>query len=311
MGDPKLLNRTEHGMDAPQFRWPDEYEPLDDGGFFVRPDCVTAFRALGWNTLDDVMGATNLEVVRRLDARDNCRVKLPTESTPVLGYVKRHRVRSLRRRYLENGRHRAAESPGLAEANAAGWCHAAGVPALNVIAAGQRLLGKGRSDSFFISQDLSGCAPANDHWFSFELRANPPANFASEPERRLATIRTVAQTARRFHEANLFHSDFYLEHFFVSAVPEPTAHLVDLQRVQRLEGVARQRALIKDLCQLHGSFNRYRLTEVERNEFLAAYAGCEGKAISVSTRLHMKAAIARWNLRRFRRTLQKRGKRAA
>jgi len=298
-------------MTARHYQWPDDYVPLDGGRFRVRPDCVSAFDTLGWRTFDDVMSATNLDVVRRLDARDNCVVELPVGTGMIVGYVKRHRVRSLRRRYLESGRDRAAESPGLAEANAAGWCQAAGVPALSIVAAGERLLGKRRSDSFFISQELAGCVPANEHWFPFEQRAHPPSVFASDSKTRMAAIRSVARTTRRFHEANLFHADLYLGHFFVPSDATPTAYLVDLQRVQRLTGVARTRALTKDLCQLHGSFNHYRLSRGERDEFLAGYVGNPDGTVSLSARIHMQAAAARWKLRRLRRTIQKRGKRAA
>ncbi len=297
------------------YRWPDDYIALDNGRVLVRPDCVDGFRESGWETLAGLMQATNVEVIRSLTSRDNCKVQIPTANGSVVGYLKRHRVRSLRRWYLESGRRRAAQSPGMAEAGAVGWCQAAGVPTVNVIAAGHAKGNRSwQSDSFFISEELANCQPANNHWFQFEQRHSPPDGFASSLQTRHEVLQAVARTARRFHRAGLSHYDFYLEHFFVTPGPNPTAFLLDLQRVEHHpHAPTRWRAVNKDLGQFLSSCDRYGFSADERSEwsrwYFADESGPRGLTMGDSLRVHV--ANGRLQLRRFRRKLQKRPNRAA
>lgn len=299
---------------APTFRWPDDYISLDGGQLLVRPDCADAFIRRGWDSLEAVMSAQDVEVVRRLDARDNCRVSLETTSGPTNGFLKRHKVRTLRRWYLEHGRYRAGCSPGMAEANAVGWCQQAGVPTMSILAAGERFLNTRQSDSFFLSEELSGCTAANEYWFPFELRHHPPAEFRSDADTRRSVLRAVATTARRLHAAGLVHLDFYLEHFLVD-LDSGCACLVDLQRVERPRGVgAKWRAVTKDLGQFHGSCDRYQLSAEERLEWARWYLGTDAgpvETIPAADALRLQAAALRWRMRRTRRKFWKRPRRAA
>lgn len=302
-------------MDAvyqPKFRWPDDYVAMDDGRMLVRRDCVEGFAELGWNTTADVMNATNVEVIRQLRGRDNCRVTVSSEGGSINGYMKRHRIRTMRRWLLENRRRRASRSPGMSEANAIGWCQQAGVPTVSVIAAGTQPMPRAwQDDSFFISEELQGCTPANDYWFRFDQRLNPPDGFASDVRTRATILRAVADTARKFHEAELSHFDFYLEHFFVTNGPNPRAFLVDLQRVEQHQHAAtRWRALNKDLAQFFRSFERYRFSKAERDEWIRCYLNQPGD-LTMTHSLRIVLANGRLRMRQFRRLLQKRGKRAA
>ncbi|MFK7820028.1 MAG: lipopolysaccharide kinase InaA family protein [Planctomycetaceae bacterium] len=297
----------------PTYRWPQDYVPLDGGRVLVRPDCVAGFRELGWTSINDVMKASNVQIVRKLRARDNCTVEVRTDNGIARGYLKRHRVRSVRRWFLESGRRRASSSPGMAEAGAVGWCQEAGVPTVSIIAAGETSGTRSwQSDSFFISENLQGCMPANNHWFKFEQRHAPPDGFASDVQTRRAVLKAVADTAKRFHAAHLSHFDFYLDHFFVTDEPEPTAFLLDLQRVERHSHVAtRWRAFNKDLGQFLASCERYRFSEAERSEWLSNYLDIEDGDMNAVHSLRLKMATGRLQIRRFRRKFQKRGRRAA
>lgn len=291
------------------FRWPDDYVRLDNGRLLVRPDCVDGFRALGWTTLTDVMNASNVETVRQLSSRDNCRVRIPCGDRTVDGYLKRHRVRRLRRWFLERRMGRAGKTPGMSEANAVGWCAAAGVPTVSVIAAGEQPGCKRRhhSDSLFMSESLIGHVPANEFWFPHEMRLDPPSP-QSDPGLRRRVLQAVAATARRFHSAGLFHFDFYLDHFFVNPADPRTAYLLDLQRVEKRTLWARRfPALIKDLGQFQTSCRRYRLDEAERGVFEEGYVG--GETPAVIHKLSFRTAAARRRIRRLRRTVLPRGER--
>jgi heptose I phosphotransferase len=166
-----------------------------------------------------------VNVVRHVGERDNCKIDLGGRTV----YLKRHWQR------------RASPfecPPGRYEADAVGWCKAAGVPSMELIAAGGEGSIKNRK-SFFMSEEISGGVPADDFW-----KANP------ERRVRERIIVALAETARRFHSAGLFHRDFYWCHFFIRTSPPgtTTAQLIDLQRVRRFPWIG-WRWKVKDLGQ--------------------------------------------------------------
>lgn len=285
------------------WRWPDDYVSFDGGAMWVRPDCAADFKWRGWTTLDDVMNSDEVRVVRSREARDNCILKIDTDHGPVRGYLKRHRVRSRDDWRRERGSRRAADTPGMAEAEAVCWCRDAGVSTMSIIAAGQRKnpLCPRQSDSFFLSEDLSGCVPACDLWHDRLIT----------DEARQRAIVAMAQTTRSLHQAKLFHYDLYLDHFFINLQQladseQPiTARLMDLQRVERLSSsFAGWRAEVKDLGQFYGSCRYHGVTDAERQLWVQHYFGvADGTSHDVRRRDSAKlaAAVARWELRQWRR----------
>jgi hypothetical protein len=133
-----------------------------------------------------------------------------------------------------------------------------------VIAAGQHPK-NGTVGSFFLSEEIPGGAPADDFW-----KAN------REPAVREAALAALADCARRFHQADLFHRDFYWCHFFVRPVGggKLSAHLIDLQRVLR-KPMLRARWLVKDLGQFWYSAPR-EVTSAQRKAWFERYRGMEG-----------------------------------
>jgi heptose I phosphotransferase len=190
-------------------QWPNGYVAMDRGQLLVHPEYLPTFFARDWRTLDAVMNA-NVDVVRRVDERDNCRIDLGGRKA----YLKRH---------WERRASSLASPPGRMEADAVGWCLAGGVPTMKVIAAGAGGSARDRK-SFFLSEEIPEGVPADEFW---------DANRDRRVRERL--IVALAETARHFHSANLFHRDFYWCHFFVRTSPAGaiTAHLIDLQRVLR------------------------------------------------------------------------------
>lgn len=254
-------------------RWPDDFVALDRGRLRIRADCVEVFRGRGWDTLDAIMNGTNVRVVRHVAQRDNCEVDLPAPDGAgvIRGYLKRHWSDCFgewcgrlvqRRRWLP---------PGLAEAEAVGWCQRAGVNTMSVIAVGAEVgPAPWQARSFFMSQQLDA-APADDFWVQ---RMGRPGDGLATPGDRTRLLEALADTANRFHSAGLFHRDFYWCHFFVSE-PVPggfSVYLIDLQRVLESRWM-RWRWLIKDLAQFRFSVPKGCLTKAEWRNWFQRYCG--------------------------------------
>jgi len=305
------------GIHRRPYVWPTDYVPLDDGAMLVRPDFVETFRQMGWSTLSAIMNSDRVEVVRDMGTRDNCIVRFDTPAGSVGGFLKRHRIRSLDDWLRERRGQRAADTPGLAEADASEWCRQADVATVNIIAAGQRFAADGsrNSDSFFLSEDLVNCVPSCEFWStdpdSRLIRAGIETNAPSFDYNRKRILEAIAATARRFHAAGLFHHDFYLEHFFIDLrqVKYPqqqlTPVLLDLQRVEKQTAPwARCRAQIKDLGQFQHSCRRHRLTDEEQLLWKQHYLGNETSPkleFSSGESFKFAAAAARGRIRKWRR----------
>jgi hypothetical protein len=226
-------------------RWPTDYVALDRGRIMVHPDYVGSFFARGWRTLDAVMEA-DVSVVRRVGERDNCRLAIGGRPA----YLKRH---------WEAHASVRGTPPGRREADAVGWCAAAGVPSMTVIAAG----GEGRTTdrrSFFLSEEVAGL-PADDFW-----------NLNPDRTTRERAIVALAGAARRFHDAQLFHRDFYWCHFFIAREGGAlAARLIDLQRVLRRPWID-FRWRVKDLGQFWFSAPAG-VTDDDRAAWFEVYGG--------------------------------------
>jgi heptose I phosphotransferase len=119
-----------------------------------------------------------------------------------------------------------------------------------------------RRRSFFLSDAVAG-VPADEYW-----KAHP------DPAVRGRVIEALANTARRFHEAGLFHLDFYWCHFFIGDDGTSlTARLIDLQRVLRRPRLP-WRWRVKDLGQFWFSAPEG-VTADERRIWFDRYAGGE------------------------------------
>jgi hypothetical protein len=233
-------------------------------------------------------------VVRRIADRENCRLTLANPETGFIrAYLKRHRTPQPKR-FLNNG----AEgfiAPGLAEADAVGRCQRAGVPTMDVIAAGQTLdEAAGWVDSFFMSEEISNAKPADELWTT---RFGSAKDIDFLREDRLRFLDALADAARRFHAAGLFHRDFYWCHFFVREAPRGrfNVQLIDLQRVSGAERLP-ARWILKDLAQFRFSMPSD-LTADEQSYWFRRYLGVD--KLSWSRRcahriIGWRAALYRW-----------------
>jgi heptose I phosphotransferase len=289
---------TVPATDPRDWRWPDDYILLDDGRLWVRPDLVEPFRKLGWTNAVEILSDERRQVWRRLPSRQNATVRLElSDGRTVYGHLKCHARGTFwvwLRELLAGG---AGLPPGLAEAAAVGCCQAAGVATMQVLAAGAtaaRL--PWQRQSFFLSEHLADSQPADDFWQS---NVANPARF--DGGRRQAFLDALANAARRFHEAGLYHRDFYWCHFLVR---EPAAgrfvvHLIDLQRVGRPQWL-KLRWWLKDLAQLWFS-TPGDVTEAEKRRLYQRY--CDAASLRWPERLfyrliRLRAALYAWKERR-------------
>jgi heptose I phosphotransferase len=195
--------------------------------------------------------------------------------------------------------------PGINEANAVGWCQQAGVPTVEVIAAGQRRReATGRIESFFMSQAIEGADEADA---DCRKRFGSDAPLSCEAVRLRRTImHSIANVARRFHRAGLVHRDFYWCHFLVrvSNAGEVSTHLIDLQRVMRCPRRS-MRWLLKDLGQFRFAAPIESLSRQDINHFYSCYFGHEDgpKTLTLVHRLCCGAIWVRAQLYQWKDTL--------
>lgn len=252
----------------PADRWPDDYCVLDEGRLFVRKDYQPVLCDRGWDRCAGVMQSLDCTVVRRVEERDNCLVELPNPRGGIVrAYLKRHWTTRLH----------SALSPGLEEAAAVARCQGAGVKTMSIIAAGEQRNDDGTVESFFMSEEIPGGLPADDFW---RRRMGPPGGSSlASAEHRLQLLECLADAARQFHQANLFHRDFYWCHFFVTerSPGRFAAHLIDLQRVLQPRRF-RWRWQLKDLAQFRFSVPEDQLSDDEVEFWFRRYFGDERPA---------------------------------
>jgi hypothetical protein len=291
-----LLGHTDHPYPGvveiePLYRWPDDYIKMDQGRLYVRPDFVPIFKEMKWTSLQAIMNADQVNVMRYKDDRQNGYVHLsdPNGKSIIRAFLKRHWVRRskpnlLKRLLGKSGNHSPAFPYGLAEARAVGWCQEASVPTLDVIAAGGRTFENAtqsseyaqrpdlESESFFLSQDLAPAEQSQDFW---RYRLGKPGTLRPEDQAlRRTTLEALAQTARRFHQANMTHRDFYWCHFYIRLHENKriSAHLIDLQRVKRSPR-KQLRWMLKDLGGIRFSIPTPFVSRKEICHWYACYLG--------------------------------------
>lgn len=155
----------------------------------------------------------------------------------------------------------------------------AGIPTAQLVAWGS--LADGRS--FVITEDLAGYRAADvflRNGGAFDEILKPTANLAA-----------------RLHGAGLHHRDLYLAHFFVCPAD---VRLIDVARVARLPRFLANRWVVKDLAQFCYSTRQHSITDIQRSDWLDAYATARGTSLpaSIRTAIERKAdAIARHDAR--------------
>lgn len=255
----------------------------------IRSDAKAALAQIGWTSVASILESTLANVVRRVAARDNCTIEimLPNRSKPTVCFLKRHRETNFVR-WLAGMLCRSPWQPaGKAEADAVHRCQINGVPVMATVATGWQIEGRPwKRSSFFLSECVPG-SPADQFWID---RQSGPSTLTESD--RQSILFALADTARIFHEAGLFHRDFYWCHFFVETTQEGAiARLIDLQRVLHRPWLA-WRWRLKDLAQFVFSMPAD-LTSAERRSCFARYLGRQPERWTLADRFGWLAVRVR------------------
>lgn len=161
--------------------------------------------------------------------------------------------------------------------------------------------------SILATRELAGYQEL--HKFIPRKFAAPLTQEAWEFKQRL--IARLAATARRMHEARLFHLDFYLCHFFIREdAREPDGFdlvLIDLLRLTRSR---RSRWQVKDLAQFLFSSDLPGIAPEDRMQFFKLYVGAD-RLSGADRRLLLRVQWKAWIYHRHNRSAEAREPRAA
>ena len=243
-----------------------------------------------WNSASDIIDASDLAIFRQLADRENGIVVWDDSSgKSCRSFIKRHvHPSSVEHRFWSQKTTAAGWREGLASE----LCRQAGVGIAPVIAVGaEENPPTGEPRSFFMSEELVGFRPADDF-------AELLAHLDPSDHRRHSFVAALADLARRLHQAQLYHRDFYWCHFFVREIApgQFDIRLIDLQRVERPRFNG-WRWRIKDLGQFLFSAPVGFLRGQERLDWFHRYLG--RVELNHSDRLlytaaNVRAALYRW-----------------
>lgn len=268
---------TEPDVASPDARWPEDYAAIDGGRLRVHPAYVEGFRRAGWRDLAGIMHDDQLDGLVHRQGREmgTAHVRSADESQPVRVHVKRHPGK--RPTYCRLGRCEQPQwrSHGVLQADAAAACRRAGVPTMQVVAAGSSCGDEppdrhAPCDSVFISRFLDRASPADRFW---DRRLAAPGRGAQ----RLQLLEAMARVAAALHRDGLYHRDLYWCHFMVEPRADESfdVRLIDLQRLYAPNAMAAAYGRVKDLAQFWLSKPRGPggPSAAEMRHWFAAYRG--------------------------------------
>ena len=233
-----------------------------------------ALARAGLATLEAMMATTAAQLLRALPDRENWRLELHDAQRGSRGaYLKKHHTRTWGQWLRAKLGAGTVATPGRVEAENIERLARDGIPAMRLMAWGEKLHRDGLLESFVLTEELAGYTQL-DHFLP--TRFAPQVHDGAKPRNRDLDrlIRDVAALARRFHQCGYNHRDLYCCHFFVreDAPGEFRVNLIDLQRVQHRRHF-RWRWIIKDLAQLAYSAPRDQISCAQKMRFIKAYLG--------------------------------------
>jgi hypothetical protein len=245
------------------FRWPNEFDRLDGGGLWIRPDLAKCFAQAGWMSTAAILGSDLVRYTRLrsyFNGWDTGTASLPsTSGASLVLHVKRFRPgwRGLSR--------------GMREAHTIGLFESAGIACMRIAAVGAASW-RGRVGphcSFFISEQVG----TGESAYSLLQQWRPDDADAEVARRREWVVGCVAESVARMHARDLYHGDLKWKHL----LPDPdwdrveTWRLIDLERACRATGPAAMNAWITDLWKAGRSMDQLGLSAAERELWSVTY----------------------------------------
>jgi hypothetical protein len=243
------------------FRWPTEFDRLDGGALWIRPDLADRFATAGWTSTASILRSDAIRYTRLrsyFNGWDTGTATLAsTGGTALVLHVKRFRPGW---RGLSRGMH---------EADTIGLFESAGIPCMRIAAVGAAGW-RGRVGpycSFFISEQVGTGESA------YSLLQQWPAADEAFTARREWVVRSVAESMARMHARDLYHGDLKWKHLLPDPCPERVDawRLIDLERARRATGPAAINAWITDLWKAGRSMEQLNLSAAERALWSATY----------------------------------------
>jgi hypothetical protein len=245
------------------FRWPTEFNRLDGGSLWIRPDLAEAFAQAGWTSTAAILGSDRVRYTRLrsyFNGWDTGTASLPASAgTGLVLHVKRFRPgwRGLSR--------------GLREAHVIELFESAGIPCMRIAAVGTAgWRGRvGAYCSFFISEQVG----TGESAYSLLQQWRADGDDTDVVPRREWVVRSVAESVARMHARDLYHGDLKWKHL----LPEPDPaqadvwRLIDLERARRATGPAAINAWITDLWKAGRSMDQLSLSSAERELWSVIY----------------------------------------
>ena len=223
---------------------------VDGGRLYVNEAFRPVLEAAGLMDLDRLMALEGGEAFREAPGRRTVRLELPAPGGGRrLLYLKRYTAAPLRKRLRRMFSMNPPVSMAMAEVGGIARLSAIGIASMRPVAFGQEFAGRGWSErSCLVTEEVAGATQADDYCHAHF--APPRSRDEVAAKRRL--VRSIADLARRLHQADLSHRDFYLCHVLVRPVEgaEPVLHLIDLQRLTRHRRGIGERWVVKDLAAL-------------------------------------------------------------
>ncbi len=162
-------------------------------------------------------------------------------------------------------RHPLGEPTFAAEMGGILALEAAGIPSLEAIFYGQRVVA-GKQRAILLTRELQGFMP-----LSLQMQRWQEEGWANSLGHRRELIKVVADTLHRLHDSKLMHNALYPKHIFVS-LPEhgpPMVRLIDLEKMRHTPCVGY--AASRDLDSLNRRTGLWSRTD--RMRFLQRYSG--------------------------------------
>jgi lipopolysaccharide core heptose(I) kinase len=265
---------------------------------WVDPRDKEALARAGLATFDEMMATTDGQLLRALPDRENWRLELhEAQGGPRRAYLKKHHTRTWGQWLRAKLGAGAGATPGRVEAENIEGLARRGIPAMRLVAWGEKLHRDGLLESFVLTDELAGYTQL-DHYLPvrFAPRSQDRPQARDRDLDRLTC--QVAALARRFHECGYNHRDLYCCHFFIreDSQGEFHVHLIDLQRVQHRRRF-RRRWIVKDLAQLAYSAPRDRISCTQKMRFIKAYLDVL-KLRPIDKRLIRDVLLKKWFMER-------------
>jgi len=258
-------------------------------GFFANVDFVDSLKAKGLDSIESVFafdGGRDMVKTNLADFRSRCEFSL--DESGVKYFLKRYDSVPLLIQLKNWASHRSRAATAYFDIAPSEELATVGLRTARVVAYGANWGRMFEKRSFVITEEIINAESLEKKLPGF---VSNPLSIADYRTRR-EFIEKLADFARRFHETEFRHRDFYLCHIFLDG--DGRFYLIDLQRAFK-PLLARRRYRIKDITQLYYSSPGPIFTRADRLRFYLRYAG--KSKITLADRLFIRALKSRaWRM---------------